>query len=145
MNSFPSIQRRSFLKRGTYSVGMAALGSMLARESQASQTHSPQPHFPGTAKTVIHLCMAGGPSHMESLDPKPELDKINDQPFPASMTDGQQLAQLQGSKLIARGSFCKFKKWGQSGLEISELFPNIGSVADDLCIIRSMHTEQINH
>jgi hypothetical protein len=145
MNSFPSIERRSFLKRGTYSVGMAALSSLLARESQASQVHPPQPHFPGTAKTVIHLCMAGGPSHMESLDPKPELDKINDQPFPASMTDGQQLAQLQGSKLIARGSFCKFKKWGQSGLEISELFPNIGSVADDLCIIRSMHTEQINH
>ncbi|MCC9642122.1 DUF1501 domain-containing protein [Rhodopirellula sp. JC740] len=145
MNALTDIQRRSFLKRGTYSVGMAALGSMLAKESQASQSSNPQPHFPGTAKTVIHLCMAGGPSHLETLDPKPELDKINDQPFPASMTDGQQLAQLQGAKLVARGAFCKFKKWGESGLEISELFPHIGSVADDLCIIRSMHTEQINH
>ena len=154
MSLHTALQRRSFLKTGSYSVGMAALASLLNQESRAaSPTQSaspswdgrPQPHFPPTAKTIIHLCMAGGPSHLESLDPKPELDKLNDQPFPASMTEGQQLAQLQGSELVARGSFAKFKKWGESGLEISELFPHIGSVADEMCIVRSMHTEQINH
>jgi hypothetical protein len=89
--------------------------------------------------------MAGGPSHIESLDPKPELDRIDGQPFPESFTSGQQLAQLQGAELKARKSFAKFKKWGKSGLEMSELFPRTGELADHLCVIRSMVTEQINH
>lgn len=138
-------------------MGTAALTSLLAREASGVAParrqsdadgqggNRPQPHFPPKAKTVIHLCMAGGPSHVESLDPKPELNKLDGKPFPASMTQGQQLAQLQGRELLARGAFCGFKKYGESGLEISDLFPRIGSVADDLCIVRSMHTEQINH
>jgi hypothetical protein len=89
--------------------------------------------------------MAGGPSHVESFDPKPQLDLLDGQPFPESFTAGQQLAQLQGSKLIARGSFTKFQKWGGCGTEISEIFPHIGSIADEICVIRSMVTEQINH
>ncbi|MEQ8838313.1 MAG: DUF1501 domain-containing protein [Lacipirellulaceae bacterium] len=103
------------------------------------------PHFAPKAKRLVHLCMAGGPSHIDSFDPKPELSKINGKPFPESFTKGQQLAQLQGAKLIALGSFVKYKKWGKSGLEISELFPNIGKIADDICVVRSMTTEQINH
>jgi hypothetical protein len=102
-------------------------------------------HFSARAKRVIHLCMAGGPSQLESFDPKPQLNAINGKPFPASFTAGQQLAQLQGRELIARGSFTKFKRYGQSGVEISVLFPHIGSIADDICVIRSMVTEQINH
>nr|WP_264488028.1 DUF1501 domain-containing protein [Luteolibacter arcticus] len=94
---------------------------------------------------MVHLCMAGGPSHLESFDPKPQLDALNGKEFPASFTAGQQLAQLQGAKLIARGSFTKFKRYGQSGIEISDLFPHIGSIADDICVVRSMVTEQINH
>jgi hypothetical protein len=89
--------------------------------------------------------MAGGPSQFESFDPKPALDKLHGQAFPESYTAGQQLAQLQGRELIARGSFTKFKKYGQSGLEVSDLFPHIGSIADEICVIRSMVTEQINH
>jgi hypothetical protein len=103
------------------------------------------PHLPIKAKRVIHLCMAGGPSHLETFDRKPELDRLNGKPFPESFTKGQQLAQLQGSQLIARGSFVKFKKYGQSGQEISDLLPHIATCADDLCIVRSMVTEQINH
>ncbi len=103
------------------------------------------PHHAPKAKRIVHLCMAGGPSHLESLDPKPELDKIHDQDFPASFTEGQQLAQLQNAKLKARKSFVKFKKWGKAGIEISELFPHIGSIADEICVVRSMKTEQINH
>jgi len=103
------------------------------------------PHFPVRAKRVIHLCMAGGPSHLETFDFKPELKRIHGQPFPESFTKGQQLAQLQNTELKARGPFVEFKKYGQSGQEISDLFPHIGEIADDICIVRSMHTEQINH
>jgi hypothetical protein len=89
--------------------------------------------------------MAGGPSHLESFDSKPELKALNGKPFPESFTKGQQLAQLQGAQLIARGPFVEFAKYGQSGQEISTLFPHIQKIADDICIVRSMTTEQINH
>lgn len=145
--------RRSFLKAGGYSLGAAALASLMERDGLLTKSAGaalPQqnqvgPHFAPKAKRVIHLCMAGGPSQVESFDPKPALDALNGQPFPASFTQGEQLAQLQNMPLLARGAFCKFQKFGQSGLEISELFPEIGSTADRLCVIRSMHTEQINH
>ncbi len=104
-----------------------------------------QPHFPIKARRVIHLCMAGGPSQFETLDWKPALKKLNGQPFPASLTKGQQLAQLQNMKLIAQGPFTSFRKYGKSGQEISEMLPHIASIADEICIVRSMVTEQINH
>ncbi|MGB0774910.1 MAG: DUF1501 domain-containing protein, partial [Akkermansiaceae bacterium] len=85
-------------------------------------------HFAPRAKRVIHLCMAGGPSHVDSFDPKPELDKLHGKEFPKSFTKGQQLAQLQNTVLKARGSFAKFKKYGKSGIEISDMFPHIGGV-----------------
>src|SRR5260370_17770646 len=89
--------------------------------------------------------MAGGPYQLESFDYKPEVKRIHGQPFPQSFTKGQQLAQLQNTELKARGPFIEFKKHGQSGQEISDLFPHIAEIADDICIVRSMHTEQINH
>ncbi len=147
--------RRTFLSRSFAGIGGLALASMLDPTPAAADASPTTPHpwppapgfpnFPAKAKRVVHLCMAGGPSHLESLDPKPELDRIDGQPFPASFTAGQQLAQLQNAELKARKSFVKFKKWGQSGLEMSELFPHTGALADDLCVIRSMTTEQINH
>ncbi len=147
------ITRRAFLQQSAYGLGGLAFGSLLGRGAEAAPASGPttgggvisQPHYPIRARRIIHLCMAGGPSQFESLDPKPELKKLHGQPFPESLTKGQQLAQLQGAKLMARGSFVDFKRWGKSGQEISELFPHIGGIADDLCIIRSMVTEQINH
>ncbi|MCC2672026.1 MAG: hypothetical protein K0Q72_4498 [Armatimonadetes bacterium] len=148
------VNRRAFIQKSAYGLGGLALGSLMGSPASAAQAAGKksgvpgvilQPHSPIRAKRIIHLCMAGGPSQFESLDPKPELNRLNGQPFPESLTKGQQLAQLQGAKLIARGSFAEFKKWGQSGQEISTLLPHIGGVADDLCIIRSMVTEQINH
>lgn len=146
------VTRRSFLQQSAYGLGGMALGTLLGGRAEAASA-PPAPahgavyplHFPVKAKRIIHLCMAGGPSQFETLDPKPMLQKMNGQPFPESLTRGQQLAQLQGARLIARGSTFQFKKWGQSGQEISELFPHIGGIADELCIIRSMVTEQINH
>lgn len=140
------INRRAFLKQSAYGLGGIALGSLLGGAVEA-QTGGVivKPHFPVRAKRIIHLCMAGGPSHVDTFDPKPILQQMNGQPFPASMTKGQQLAQLQNMTLKVLGSGAKFKKWGTSGQEFTELFPAMGGIADDMCIIRSMVTEQINH
>jgi len=137
--------RRTFLKKSFAGLGGIALSQFAGAKNLPLIQQQGGLHFPAKAKRVIHLCMAGGPSHLESFDPKPELDKLDGKPFPESFTKGQQLAQLQGHKLIARGSFTGFKKWGKAGIEISDIFPEIGSVADDICVIRSMVTEQINH
>ena len=152
---FQSVNRRAFLRHSAYGLGSLALGSLMENLAYAQTPQQAQRaiekgavpvlHFAPRAKRVIHLCMAGGPSQFETLDNKPALAKLHGQPFPDSLTKGQQLAQLQGAKLIARGSFVPFQKWGKSGQEISTLFPHIGGMADELCIIRSMVTEQINH
>ena len=149
------ISRRTFLSRSAYGLGGLAFGALLeprlfagarAARSAAHWKGIIDPlDFPVRAKRIIHLCMAGGPSHLESFDYKPELKRLHGQPFPESFTKGQQLAQLQNTELKARGPFVAFKKYGASGQEISELFPHIASIADDICIVRSMHTEQINH
>lgn len=146
--------RRTFLSNSFAGLGTFVLGSMLGQEQGMALRSSGgepwpalkgYPNYAPKAKRIVHLCMAGGPSHVESLDPKPELDRIGGQPFPESFTAGQQLAQLQGATLKARPSFTEFKRWGESGLEIAKIFPHIGSIADDICIVRSMKTEQINH
>ena len=102
-------------------------------------------HHAAKAKRVIFLYQAGGPSHLETLDYKPNLAKMHGQGMPESFTKGQQIAQLQNQKLTCFGPQHTFKKFGKSGQEICDLFPEIGSVADDLCIIKSMWGEQINH
>ena len=140
--------RRTFLKQSFAGLGGIALAQFANGSASTSLPYLQQQgglHFPAKAKRVVHLCMAGGPSHLESYDPKPELNKLNGKPFPESFTKGQQLTQLQGRELIARGSFTKFQKYGKAGIEISDLFPHIGSIADDICVVRSMVTEQINH
>jgi hypothetical protein len=122
-----------------------AFASLLNDADAAQRGALLKPHTPVKAKRVIFLCMAGGPSHLETFDWKPELKKLDGQPFPESFTKGQQLAQLQNAVLKARGASFAFKKFGQSGQEICELFPHIGACADDICVIRSMQTAQINH
>jgi hypothetical protein len=94
---------------------------------------------------VIYLYMAGGPSHLETWDYKPKLGEMNGKPMPESFTKGQPIAQLQGAKLTCFAPQHAFKKYGRSQQEISTIFPHIGGIADDICIIRSMRTEAINH
>ena len=89
--------------------------------------------------------MSGGPSHLETFDYKPKLAELHGQPMPESITAGKQIAQLQGAKLLCFGPQHPFKKFGRNGTEICELFPQIGSVLDEICLIRSMTTEAINH
>ena len=147
--------RRSFLGRtslGLGSLGLASLldPSLVGADTKPTKTFIPPgvaglPHRSPTAKRVIFLCMAGGPSHLETFDDKPELAKMHGQPMPASITSGQPIAQLQGQKLVCQAPLFKFLRRGKSGQQISEVFPHIGSVADEICILRSLHTDQINH
>jgi hypothetical protein len=150
-----SINRRTFLSHSAYGLGAAALGLLASRTIAAEPAAAAvpgfsrgvlkAPHLPVKAKRVIFLCMAGGPSHLETFDWKPELRRLHGQAFPAEFTKGQQLAQLQNTVLKARGPFVDFRRHGKSGIEVSDLFPHIAGMADDLCVIRSMKTEQINH
>ena len=150
--SAQQLTRRTFLGRASCGLGGLALAGLLKphvlsaaiRSDKWSGAVNPL-HFPARAKRVIYLCMAGGPSHLETFDYKPKLAELHGQPMPESMTKGQQLAQLQGQKLTCFGPQLKFQKFGRAGTEICELVPRIGSVVDDLCIIRSMSTEAINH
>jgi len=166
MNAFDEqfvqrLTRRSLLERSVYGVGAAALASLLGRAQGAMAASvgggggaapalfpgvvSPR-HFAPKAKRVIQLCMAGGPSHLETFDHKPKLAEMSGRPMPESLTKGQPIAQLQGNaQLKCLGPQWGFKTFGKSGQEICELFPHIGSVADEICIVRSMTTEAINH
>jgi hypothetical protein len=121
-----------------------ALGMTALQQLMGKGVISPLHHKP-TAKRVIFLYQAGGPSHLETFDYKPRLAEMHLKPMPDSFTKGQQIAQLQGKPLICYGPQLGFKKFGKSGMEMCELFPHMGSVSDELCIIRSMWGEQINH
>ena len=144
--------RRHFLGRAATGIGTLALASLLnpggiagaTAEERWGGTVNPL-HFAPKAKRVIHLCMAGGPSHLETFDYKPELARLDGELMPDSFTKGQPIAQLQGQELRVLGPQHAFGRHGESQQEISDLFPNIAKIADDICIIRSMVTEQINH
>jgi hypothetical protein len=146
------LTRRTFLTGTATGLGAVALGTLLDRQSARGEPAggkwrgvvNPLDH-PAKAKRVIWLTMAGGASHLETFDWKPKLAAMHGKPMPESMTKGQQLAQLQGQKLICYGPQTKFKKMGPAGVEICELFPEIAEVAGDICFIRSMTTEAINH
>ncbi|WP_309707689.1 DUF1501 domain-containing protein [Armatimonas sp.] len=138
-----SVNRRTFLKQSAYGVGGLALSALFGAEARADSGKLPD--FAPRIKRVIHLCMAGGPSHLETLDWKPKLRELHGQPFPSSFTNGQQLAQLQNAVLKAFGPQHEFTNYGKSGLYLSTALPLIGSLADDICVVKSMVTEQINH
>ena len=145
--------RRAFLGRTSQGVGALALASLMRPGllSAASPGSERWPgavkplHFPAKAKRVIWMTMAGGPSHLETWDYKPKLAAMHGQAMPESFTAGKQIAQLQGQKLTCFGPQHAFKRFGNSGVEICSLFPHIGSVADEICWVRSMTTEAINH
>ncbi len=140
-----ALTRRAFLGKTAQGVGGVALASLLGPAASGAPGVLSRLPLPQKAKRVIWLSMAGGPSHLETFDPKPKLAEMHGQPMPESFTKGQQLAQLQGQKLTCFGPQHKFAKFGRNQTEICELFPQIGSVIDDVCLIRSMTTDAINH
>ncbi len=144
------ISRRSFLTRASAGLGAAALGSLLGPQwlSAAVTGGLPGlPHFTPKAKRVIYLFMSGGPSHIDLFDDKPKLRELNGQDMPESVRGTQRVTLMtrNQAKFLVAGSPFKFARHGQSGQEISELLPSIAGVADDIAIIRSLHTEPINH
>lgn len=143
-----TLGRRTFLQRSLSSLGVFALGDLLARDSVAAPwkgTLGAGTHHLPKVKRVIHLCMAGGPSHLETFDYKSELERLHGKPMPESFTAGEQLAQLQGKALNIMGPAFGFSPRGKSGVMVNDQFPHIGSVADEIAVVRSMYTEQINH
>ncbi|HAA87709.1 MAG TPA: sulfatase [Verrucomicrobiales bacterium] len=145
-NYINELNRRSFLKGSGLGIGSVALNEMLAQDAISKDKGvSGLPDLPVRAKRVIFLCMAGGPSHLETFDYKPKLDELHGKPMPESFTKGQPIAQLQGQKLKVQGHMTKFRRHGKSGQLISDFLPWTAKMADDICILRSMLTEQINH
>jgi uncharacterized protein (DUF1501 family) len=151
----PLLARRVFLGRSACGMGAAALASLLHETASGVDVAPRAPlaargvihplHLAPKAKRVIFLTMAGGPSHLESLDYKPKLAEMHGQPMPESFTKGQPIAQLQGKELKCFAPQHAFKKHGESGQEICEIFPHFGSIADEICIVRSLRTQAINH
>ncbi len=144
--------RRSFLKQAGVGLGSVALSTLLREDGYGSDERKNLfpakpglPHFPPRAKHVIFLCMAGGPSHLETFDYKPKLAELHGQPFPESITTGQPIAQLQGQKLRVQGPMTRFRQYGKGGTWVSDFLPYHAKMADDICVIKSMVTEQINH
>jgi hypothetical protein len=149
-NLHTAMQRRTFLARAGVGLGSVALSSLLNRDANAAIL----PNQPGVSnalrhlprvKRVIFLTMAGGPSHLETFDDKPKLAELDGQPMPESYTAGQPIAQLRGKPLKCQGPMTTFGKYGSNGQVISDYLPWHQKMADDICIVRSMVTEQINH
>ena len=146
------MNRRDFFGRFGLGLGGVALSGLMAGDARAGAAGSfsgilPAGHLAPKAKRVIYLFMSGGPSQLETFDYKPELVKRTGEDLPASVRMGQRLTGMsaQQATLPMAGSVFKFARAGQSGTWISELLPWTSKVADDLCVIRSLHTEAINH
>jgi hypothetical protein len=145
--------RRDFLARAGNGFGALALSYLLARDATASEKDKERklfnplapkpPHFTPKAKAVIFLFMVGGPSQMETFDPKPTLDRLHGQQMPPSFGEVKSQFVKPGTPLM--GSAWKFKKYGQSGIEVSDLLPHTATCVDDLAVIRSCYTESFVH
>ncbi|WP_035601210.1 DUF1501 domain-containing protein [Haloferula sp. BvORR071] len=140
---FHSATRRTFLGQGLTGLGSIALSRLLAGDLPSVLAAAPT--RAAKVKRVIFLSMSGGPSHLETFDFKPKLREMHGKPMPESFTKGQQLAQLQGKALNCMGAQHDFSRHGKSGIEICNLFPHIAKHADEIAVIRSMNTKQINH
>src|SRR5437868_4573609 len=148
------IARRHFLQDCGVGLGKIALGGLLtdsfvsravaAGTSGSDPLRIRQPHFPATAKRVIHLFMAGAPSQLEMFDYKPELAKLEGKPLPPSVIGGQRYAFIRPDAAVL-GPRYKFAKHGQSGAELSEMLPHLARIADEITLVKSCHTDQFNH
>lgn len=153
MDKSTAVSRRWFLRDCGIGVGKIALASLLtesfsqrslASEGAESAMAPRQPHFPGKARSVIHLFMAGAPSQLDLFDYKPELAKLEGKPLPPSVIGGQRYAFIRPDAAVM-GPRYKFSRHGQSGAELSEVLPHLAKIADDICLIRSAKTDQFNH
>jgi hypothetical protein len=139
--------RRSFLARFAGGIGLAAFSSLLEADRLRAETDSlaaKPPHFPAKAKSCIFILFLGGTSQIDLFDPKPELVKLDGKPIPESFRKGVRLGQTNFDAPVMSGRF-PFRRYGKCGMELSEVLPHLGSCADDLTLIRSMHHEVFDH
>ncbi|MDG2389387.1 MAG: DUF1501 domain-containing protein [Planctomycetaceae bacterium] len=144
-----TISRRDLLGRVGYGMGSVALSSMFAKELLAGPSSkdplAPQKsHFPAKAKNVIFLHMVGAPSHLDLYENKPKLVEYSGKDCPEEFLEGQRFAFIRGTPKLL-GSEFKFKQYGESGMVVSEVMPNLAKHADKLCMIKTLHTEHFNH
>src|SRR5580692_1037466 len=163
MNEFDAFKlhegRRHFFRECGVGLGKIALASLLtdAFAVNAARAQTPvgiptvvnplapkQPHFPAKAKRVIHLFMAGAPSQLDLFDYKPALAKLEGHPLPPSVIGGQRYAFIRPDAAVLGPRF-KFAKYGQSGAELSEVLPHLSKIVDEICLIKSVQTNQFNH
>ena len=143
----PSLSRRRFLQQSAGGLGSLALGSLLGGLRTSAAERGLAPHYAPKAKRIIYLFQSGGPPQIDLFDHKPHLDRVHGQEVPESIFNGQRLTGMtagQASFPAARSVF-SFNRHGQSGLALSEAFRHLPEVADELCLIKSLHTEAINH
>ncbi|TCO91881.1 uncharacterized protein DUF1501 [Chthoniobacter flavus] len=146
------VTRRHFLEKCGVGLGKMALAGLLtdalssnARAMSAPNPLAPrQPHFAAKAKRVIHLFMAGAPSQLDLFDYKPELAKLEGKPLPPSVIGGQRYAFIRPDAAVLGPQF-QFARHGQCGTELSEVLPHLAEIVDDICLVKSVHTDQFNH
>ena len=139
-----NLTRRHFLGAAGVGLGSLAVGDLLAADRAADPLAPKKPHFAPKAKRVIHLFMAGAPSQLDLFDHKPELAKLEGKPLPPSVYGSQRYAFIRADANVLGPRF-KFAKHGKSGAELSEMLPHLAKVVDDVCLVKSVRTDQFNH
>jgi hypothetical protein len=138
----PLATRRRFLGSG---IGSLALASLLREDGLLASEATRSPHFAPKAKRCIYLFMEGGPSQMDLFDPKPKLNELDGQPMPDSLLKDVKFAFTQKDSARLMGSPRTFQKYGECGMDMSDLLPHLSKHADDIALVRSMHCDQFNH
>src|SRR6188508_1673301 len=150
MDQFIDLARRQFFTSSASGLGMLALSSLLqqdgmlandATDRSADPLQPKAPHFAPQAKACIFFLPEGAPSHIDLFDPKPKLNDLNGEKLPESMTASVRFAFIQKESAVLLGSNRKFAKHGECGMELSDFLPHLGTCADEMCLVRSMHTD----
>jgi hypothetical protein len=141
------VTRRQLFGAGGTGLGAAALATLLARDTAAGTVLPGLPHHPPRAKRVVMLWQGGGPSHVDLFDPKPEMVRQAGADIPESVRGTTRLSTMSSgyAKWPTVPAIKPFRRYGAAGIELSEMLPSVGGIADDLCLVRSMHTEAVNH
>ncbi|MCX7136997.1 MAG: DUF1501 domain-containing protein, partial [Proteobacteria bacterium] len=149
LENLQRVTRRQMFGSSASGIGLAALASLTGASSAhgADSTMQGLPHFAPKAKRVVVLWQGGGPSHVDLFDDKPLMRKMAGQDIPETVRGTTRLSTMSSGygKWPCLPSIKPFRRYGQTGLSLSEMLPNVGSLADDICVVRSMHTEAVNH
>ena len=154
LREYIHLTRREFLTSAAGGIGGLALASLLANNVLAGEANpgksinplaAKKPHYAPKAKNCIFFFLSGGSSQVDLFDPKPKLNELQGQPLPESVLKGVRFAFIQKDSARLMGSPRTFKRHGESGMEFSDLLPNVATLADEICMVRSMHTEPFNH